>query len=341
LDEIGADEGAGTDFSLKVLAEHFDRGTQLLADNELNPGLPEEAFTVVRKQVADTVAGRLKSPDYLSSRAVRAALFPKDDPTLRQPLPETVNALTLDDVRQYYKTVFRPDMTTIVVIGKVTPEKAAEVIGKYFGSWTATGPKPNVDLPAVPPNPPGVTAVPDLSRVQDRVTLGQTVPLTRKDPDFYAMRLGNNVLGGAFYSTRLTRDLRKNAGLVYAVDSYLDAGKTRAIYFVQYACDPQNVSKVQNIIAREFQTMQTTPVTADEFQRAKALLIRRIPLAEASVGDIAYGLIERARLDLPLDEPTLAAKRYLELTTADVQAAFAKYVRPEDFARVSQGPTPQ
>ena len=65
LDEIGAEESAGTDFSLDVLAEQFDRGVQLLADNELHPALPQEAFKIVQQQVAGTVAGQLQSPGYL------------------------------------------------------------------------------------------------------------------------------------------------------------------------------------------------------------------------------------------------------------------------------------
>ena len=77
LDDIGAIESAGTDFSLQVLTEHFERGVQLLADNELSPALPEEAFKILQPQLAAAVAGELQSPDYLAGRALRAALFPK------------------------------------------------------------------------------------------------------------------------------------------------------------------------------------------------------------------------------------------------------------------------
>jgi len=340
LDEIGADEEAGTDFSVKMLAEDFERGVELLADNELHPALPEPAFEIVRRQVAQTVAGRLKSPDYLAGRALRAALFPREDPTLRQALPETVSALTLADLRDYYRRAIRPDLTTIVVIGKVTPERARQVIDKYFGGWSATGAKPETLLPPVPLNPPGATAVPDASRVQDRVTLAETLGLTRADPDYYALELGNRVLGGGFYATRLYRDLRKEAGLVYSVDSYFDLSQTRGIYFVQYACDPQNVDKVHGIVARELQAMQAAPVTAQELELAKALALRELPLDEADIDGIARGLLERSVLDLPLDEPTIAARRYVALSAAEVQAAFGKWVRPDDLVQVSQGPQP-
>lgn len=341
LDAIGAEENAGTDFAVQTLAENFGRGVELLADNVLHPGFPKQAFDVVKRQVVQTVSGQLASPGYVSGRKLRAALFPKQDPVLRRALPETVNAIAMKDVRNYYHAVFRPDLTTIVVIGKVTPRQAKKVIERYFGAWAATGPVPTTALPPVPLNAAAAAAVPDSSRVQDRVTLAETLGLTRSSPDYYALELGNNVLGGAFYSTRLSRDIRKDAGLVYGVQSYFQFNRTRGIYFVQYACDPQNVSKVHDMVAEEIRKMQKTPVTAEELQRAKALLLRRIPLDEASVDDIAAGIIRRWALGLPLDEPTIAARRYLALDEHDLQGAFAKWLRPDDLVRVSQGPAPR
>jgi zinc protease len=341
LDDIGATESAGTDFELNVLTNYVDRGVELLAENLLHPGLPEEAFKTVRQQVADTVAGLLESPDYLHKRALMAALFPKNDPVLRQATTSTVSALTLTNTRDYYRHVFRPDLTTIVVIGNVSPERARSVIEKWFGNWTATGPKPETELPPVLANGPSVTAVPDKSRVQDKVVLAETLGLTRSDPDFYALRLGNLVLGGGFYATRLYRDLRKDSGLVYSVGSAFNIGKTRALYDVEFGCDPPNVSKARAIIERNLKDMQTKPVSADELQQAKAQWLREIPLSESSMSDIGATLLAHATHDLPLDETTRAAHRCLALTAEDVQAAFAKWLHPENLVQASQGPEPK
>ena len=57
---------AGTDFSLEVLTDDFEQGMKLLADNQLHPALPEKAFTIIRQQLASTVAGQLESPDFLA-----------------------------------------------------------------------------------------------------------------------------------------------------------------------------------------------------------------------------------------------------------------------------------
>jgi zinc protease len=341
LDVIGAREQPGTDFSVQSLAEHFERALELLADNELHPALPAAALEVVRTQVAQGVAARNVSPGFLTQRELRGALYPAGDPILRIATPESVRSLTDATVRAYYQKVFRPDLTTLVIIGKVTPEAAASAVERCFGAWNVTGPAPATDLPAAPPNGPRVINVPNASRVQDRVTLAQTLALTRSDADFYPLELGNAVLGGSFYSTRLSIDLRRNAGLVYGVESSLQAGRTRGAYFIEYASDPQNVGKAADLVVRELTAMQETPVGNDELTRVKAYLLRQIPLSESGVAEIARGMLGRRELDLPLDEPRIAAQHYIELDGAAVQAAYRKWLRPGDLVRVTEGPAPQ
>jgi zinc protease len=87
--------------------------------------------------------------------------------------------------------------------------------------------------------------------------------------------------------------------------------------------------------------MQTTPVPPDELQQAKALLLREIPLSESSVNSIAHGLISRIILDLPLNEPTLAAQQYMKLNAEQVKEAFKKWIRLDDIIQVTEGPSPR
>ena len=340
LDDISADESAGTDFSVEVPVAHMKRGVQLLADNELRPALPKHAFEIIKRQVASEVAGRLHSPDYLASRSLLKGVYPKDDPTLRHATPKTVSALSLADVKNYYHKVFRPDLTAIVVIGDVQPEQARRLITRYFGDWKAHGPKPPTLLPPVGSNKSTETTVPDSSRVQDKVTTAETVGVRLSDPDYHVLVLGNHVFGGDSFATRLYRALRVNTGLVYYVFTGFQVSQSRGLFMVEYACDPPNVSKVHEIIVRELKTMRSSPVSAAELRRAKALLLRRIPLEEASEGRIAKGLLFRATHDLPLDEPMRAAHQYVKTTAGEVQAAYAKYIRPNDLVQVVQGPTP-
>ncbi len=341
LDDIAANENAGYRFSTAVLKEHFSRAVELLADNELHPALPQQAFDILQKRTAQFVAGNLESPQYRTSRALEVALIPAGDPTLREITPASVKDVSLADVKQFYAATIRPDMTTIVVSGDVTPEEARSVVERWFGAWTAQGPKPETTLPAIALNSATAVAVADPQAVQDSVVLAEQLQLNRFDPDYYALQLGNHVLGGGFYATRLYHDLRQVAGYVYTVGIGLDASKTRASYSVNYGCDPENVSKARALIQRDLEQMRTTNVTPDELHQAKALLLRQIPLSEASEEAVAMGLLGRAQIGLPLDEPILAAKRYYELDADQVRAAFAKLLRPDAFVQVVRGPAPQ
>jgi zinc protease len=341
LDDIAAQESAGATFSLNVLKEHFDRGVQLLADNEVHPALPSSAFAIARDQTAQAIKGQLDSPGYKQARAIDAALLPPGDPALREASPASVGALSLTDVKSYYAAAFRPDMTTIVVIGDVSQAQAEASIVKWFGGWSAQSSKPDIVLPAVPLNGASAVVVPDTSRVQDSATLIENIGVTRTNPDYYALQVGNHVLGGGFYATRLYHDLREKAGLVYFVGNSVTAGKTRSTFSVEFACDPPKVSLARAMIVRDVHAMQTAPVTAAELQQAKALLLRQIPLAESSEDAVANGLIARVRADLALDEPTRAANRYLAMTAAQVQAAFVKWIRLDGFVQVVLGPQPQ
>jgi zinc protease len=341
LDDIAANENAGFNFSLTVLKEYFSRGVELLADNELHPALPENAFLVTRQQTAQFVAGNLQSPGYRTSRALEMALVPAGDPELRQTTPDTVTKLTLDEVKQYHDATVRPDLTTIVVIGDVTADEAKAVIEKSFGDWKAAGPKPETDLQPIPVNPASAATVPDPEAVQDSVSLAEQLNLNRFDPDYYPLQLGNHVLGGGFYATRLYHDLRQVNGYVYNVDVSMNASKTRASYSVTYGCDPDKVSKARALIVRDLEQMRTQPVSDSELRQAKTLLLRQIPLATSSEEAVARGLLSRAQIGLPLDEPVEAAQIYMKLSADDVMKAFAKQLHTDILVQVVRGPAPQ
>jgi zinc protease len=87
--------------------------------------------------------------------------------------------------------------------------------------------------------------------------------------------------------------------------------------------------------------MRTEDVTPAELHQAKALMMRQIPLSESSEGALAGGLLGRALMGLPLDEPVIAAKTYMRLTADDVKKAFAKNISTDNLVQVVRGPAPQ
>jgi zinc protease len=183
-------------------------------------------------------------------------------------------------------------------------------------------------------------AVADAEAVQDTVYLAEQLQLNRFDPDYYPLELGTHVLGGGFYATRLYHDLRQVAGYVYTVDVRLEASKTRAGYAVTYGCDPANVSKARALIERDLDQMRTQDVSAGELHQAKALLLREIVLNESSEEAVARGLLARAELGLPLDEPQIASRKFYALTAPQIRTAFERIIRPHGWVQVVRGPAP-
>lgn len=341
LDDIAAEASAGTDFSLRVLSDKFDRGVAILADEELHPAFPAQAFQIVKGQEVGALTGALKSPDFLTDVALNKALLPADDPLQKYATPETVNAVTPDDVQAFYASVYRPDMTTVVVIGDVTPTQAKAAFEKYFGDWKAQGAKPDITLPAVPKNKASNVDVPDQGRVQSDVQLAQMLDLKRSSPDWATLQVANNVLGGGGFGSLLMDDLRVKHGYVYNAYSQVASNKNRATFTMGYASDPDKIVPSQHLAIADLVALRNGSVAQQRIERSKAMLMADVPLREQSFDGVAGELLRYAGLGLPLDQAQIDARRELAVTPATMRAALRKYVDPDAFVRVVKGPGPK
>ncbi|HET6896352.1 MAG TPA: pitrilysin family protein [Candidatus Baltobacteraceae bacterium] len=339
LDAIAAEMQAGTSFSLSVLSSQFDRGVRLLADDELHPAFPAQAFGIVKMQEVQGLTGEEKTPQHLSDVALAKALYPANDPQNAFASPQTAEAVTADDVKAYYEKAFRPDETTVVVIGDVTPQHARSVFEKYFGAWKASGPKPDLFLPAIARNKAASVQVPDPSRVQSAVQLAQVMDLKRSDPQWAQVQVANAVLGanGAF-GTLLMDDLRTTGGLAYYAYSSMQSHKNRTTFMIQYASDPGKVNAAEQMALRDVRIMRSGKIDPARLQRGKTMLISDIPLRQQSFDGIANGFLTYAGEGLPLDQATIDARRELSASAKSVQSAFSKWIDPNAFVRVVLGP---
>ncbi len=212
---------------------------------------------------------------------------------------------------------------------------------KWFGDWTASGAKPETTLPPAPLSEASAVNVANAEKVQDSIRLAEELPMNRFDPDYYTLQLGNHVLGGGLYATRLYRDLREETGFVYTVDVASPASKSRARNEVAYKSDPRNVLKARTRITRDRNRMRTDLVSSEELHQAKALLLRQLPLSESSEEAVAGGFLARAKVGLSLDETYRAAEQYAALTTEAMRTAFQRHAIPANLVQVVEGPAPQ
>lgn len=341
LDDVDAIEVGGPEFRLQATPQNFERSVDLLAANVLHPRLDATTFELARRRVAADLATAYSGTHSIAVKQAAAKLLPPGDPELREPSIPTLAALNLDDVKAYYAKTFRPDLTTIVVIGNITPARARAAIESAFGSWHATGAPPNLTLPPLPLNAPGRVHVPIPSVQQDDVTLEQIVTARRTDPAYYPLELGNAILGGGGGGpelSRLFRDLRQNSGLVYFVSSRLDAGPTRSRFTIRFASAPSNEARIESIIDADIAKMQSEPVGADELAVIKASLIRRQIVAGAAIDAIAARWLSFSANGLPLDQERIDAEHFLATGANAIRSAFATYIKPSNFVRIIEGP---
>lgn len=334
LDKIAADENAGIAFGLNVLSKNFERGIDLLADNELHPAFPADAFAIVKQQTVGELQGQVVTPDYKSQVALAGALYPPGDSARRFATPATAGSVTLDDVKAYYQTAFRPDLATIVVVGDVTPDRALAAVQKDFGGWTATGPSPFSYPAAVPRNVPAQITFPATGRIQADVTLAEVLPIGYLDADFPVLQLGNAALTGGAFGSLLYYDVRQVHGYAYSVESSFGGGHNRSTFTVNFGSYPQNASAAEKLIVRDLTMVQQKALPADRLIRAKALILGELPVRQESFDGVAGQLLQYSLRGEPLDEDRISARAQFAASAETVRAALAKWIRPKAFVRV-------
>jgi zinc protease len=341
LDAIDTTLGGGSSFGVQTTSRNFDRAVTLLAQNELQPRLDQPTLDVVRRRAIDQVQTELNSSHSVAVQRAAEKLLPFNDPELREPSIPGMQGISLDEVKAYYTKTMRPDLTTIVVVGNVTAQQARASIDRAFGGWHAVGPAPAVDLPPVPLNPPGEVRIPLPNIRQDYVTLEQLVPLPRSAPQYYPLVLGNTVLGGGSLGpeqSRLFRDIRQNAGLVYSIDSQFVSSGARSRFSIEFACAQGNEARIEALINDELTQLRKEPIGDFELGLMKASMVRRVVLGDASASEIGEALLDDATSGLPLDQAQIDAQHLLATDAHAIQEAFAANIHPENFVRTIEGP---
>lgn len=339
-DKLGVEMSVGSNFSLKALPQNFARGLKLLAQTELDPALPQRAFQIEQTIQARSVQGMLQSPKFKFQQAIAKALLPSGDPALRHASEHSVMALTPAKLKTYYARTYRPDETTIVVMGDITTARAKTLVEKYFGQWRARGPKPNLDYPAVPLSKAHDVLVPDPVRSQNRVVMAETLGLDFTNPDHFALDLSNDLLGGGFYASPLYRVLREQNGLVYTLGSNYSFTRHRGRYTLSFGAYPRNVGKARQLAVRVLDNAIAKPMSQAQLHLAKSIGLRQIELAGQSVGGIANGWINRSEEGLPLDWNYVMARHFERLTAPEIQRVLKKYLDPGRLSVIQLGQKP-
>ncbi|MBB2158869.1 M16 family metallopeptidase [Gluconacetobacter sacchari] len=338
-DALGSSIDVGPTFGLAAQTADFGPTLALLADTELHPAFREADLAIMRDKLSQAQKGFLQTPAHAFGRAVRAAMVPAGDPSLREDTPETIGRLTRDDVLAYFRRAYRPDMTVIELIGDIEPQAARTAILSAFGGWTAKEPKPEVIEPPIADPPVARVQMDGEGRTQDRIILAQAVPLRRGTAETALFELGNGVLSRGF-SSRLYQALRVRTGYVYGVSSMASTSETRGTFLIALGADPAKVPRVEAEILSILDDMRAHPVGAEELERVRSGYLRTLPFAGASLDAIALRDIGLATHDLPLDQPDRDIATANAATPERIRDLFARIVHPPGLSTFVYGPAP-
>jgi len=337
IDMMGAVVSNGQDFLARGLARDFAKIVAIAADGEMHPTFAEPWFTLERNQLANSLQSNDTISGVIIDRLYLRLLASPLDPSLRHASESTVSALTQADLIDYTRTYWRPDLTTIAVVGDVTPDQVRSVLENAFGGWSAQGPKPDPRAMPFPAAHSGHEYVGTAAN-QVYVRLGEPA-VGRNNPDYDTFLVLNQILGaGGDFESRLWQELRQKRGLVYSVASSVDAGRDRGDFKIEMNASPDKVVEAVNFVRSELRTLQTRPVTQTELDDAKLRLVSDALLDEASADGQVQQLLDIGTNDLPLDYYRTLNERFASITAADVERVAQKYLDPAQLVEIYAGP---
>jgi zinc protease len=338
--DIGAVLGGNFDadragFKLRTLTSEQAGALEAFSFVLHKPDFPE---AVLKREQARIVAGLQEAetePDSIAQKAFMRSLYGTHPYSLDQSGEiDTVQSLTVAHLRQFYETHYTAKSAVISLIGDLTSAQAKQ-IAERLSAGLPQGPA----VAAVPPVPMLKTAsVKKLPHpaLQAHILLGQPGN-KRGDADFFPLYVGNYILGGGGFVSRLTEEVREKRGLAYSVYSYFLPMAELGPFQIGLQTKKEQAEEGLQLVKQTVQQFIDKGVTEKELQAAKDNLIGGFPLRIDSNGKILEYLNIIGFYKLPLDYLDSFNDRVAQVTVQQVNDAFKRRLHPENFATVIVG----
>ena len=343
IEFLGANLSTSSSFDassirMSVPVSKLAEALPLMSDIALRPSFPVSELDRLRKE---RLTGLLQARD--NAGALIQLAFPRIvfGPTHRygtsaNGLPATIEALTVDDLKTFYRSHFRPDNATLLVVGDLAPATALPMLEKAFGNWKADGMAP---LVADVPNAPQLTKrqvylVDKPEAAQSQIRIGW-VGVSRSTPDYAVLEVLNTVLGGSFTS-RLNQNLREKNGYAYGASSGFDMRLSAGPFLAAAGVQTDKTADALKEFFNELNGI-LTPVPPDELAKARNYVALGFPGEFETTGDMARKLEELVIYNLPDTTFSNFVPSVTAVTAADLQRAAARFIQPERMAVVVVG----
>lgn len=342
FDAVGADYSAGSGrdisiFKLRSLSdtEILDQSIAVFRKLVSQPTFPEDAIERVRERILVGLERNEQSPRSVASRAFYNALY-RDHPYSHSPrgVAQTVARITRQDLVDFHRRYYVGRNAVIVIVGaldsKRAKARAAEIV---HALPPGSEPQPLAEVPDV--GTPGTIDI-DFPSSQTHLLMGQN-GIDRIDPDFYALYVGNHILGGNGLISRLATDIREDRGLAYSVYSAFVPMKRRGPFAINLQTRNDQADLAEELSLETLRRFIERGPDPEELAAAKGNIIGGFPLRLSSNAKIADSVLDIAFYGLPLDYLDEFPQRIADVTLEHVNSAFRRRIVPERFVRVRVG----
>ncbi|HXX94893.1 MAG TPA: pitrilysin family protein, partial [Planctomycetota bacterium] len=312
---------SSTGISVNLMSAHATVGFDLLRDLLRNPSFPEDRFERMREDQLADLDAQDEEPQDAARRLFYESAFrghPFERPASGR--KETVQKLTLEDVRGFYRRFYRPENVIVAAVGDLDPARALRELRDRFESWKGDGPwTPPRAVPALRQTESRTIHHASSAR-QARIHLGH-VGIERSHPDFYALRVMEVILGASpGFTSRLARRVRDEMGLCYDISGTITdgAGLAAGPFQVVLGVDPKKGDQALEAVLDVLRRFQNEGPTEGELRDAKAYLLGSFASSWETIEDTASYLVTTRRYGLGADYPTQFQSAIAGVTREDV-----------------------
>ena len=328
-----------TGFFTKSLAEDMPLLLDLLSDVIRHPTFPEAELEKERAEWLTGLQERTNSTQSMCSLAFHELCYPEHHPFhwSGDGYPQTAQAITRDDVKQFHKNFFAPQDMVVVVTGAVKASHARDAVAAAFGDWSATRSGDRNTMP-------GATAIKKKLRrhvkmpgkSQSNLMLGFPA-LPTSHPDWLTAAMMNSILGQFGMYGRLGESVRKEEGLVYYIGSRFDGGMAQGPWYLYAGTNPKTVNRVIDIAMQEVARIQNKKVTPRELDDNKHYFTGSTPLQMETNEGIAGQIINMVRYERDLDYLLTFNDRVNAITQADVLRVAQTWLSADNYVLATAG----
>lgn len=330
IDFIGASLGAGsTSVFASGLSKYNEKILELMTDITFNPTFPEEELEKIRTQTLSNLASNEEDPGAIASNLNQVLLYGKYHPYGEIQTKETTNNITVDDLKNYHQTYFKPNIAYLAVVGDVNPKEIKKLVKTYFGSWEqGEVEKPTYDTPNAPEkNMVGI--VNRSNAVQSNINITYPVDLKTGSDDQIKARVMNQILGGSG-SAKLFMNLREDKGYTYG--SYSSLSSDELVGRFNASAEVRNEVTDSSIVQifYEMEQVKSGSITDEEMNLAKNSISGSFSRSLEQPQTVASFALNTARYNLSEDYYATYLQKVQAVSKEDIQAMAEKYLKTEN-----------